>query len=500
VSTALGTRDTALARDWKPFVGGRFLTGATTRDLFDPATAEKICQVQESSGEQVEEAIAAARKAFDDGPWPRTSALERAKVLFQLADLIDKHADELSRVETLNAGKPIRESRFDVSDAATCLRYYAGLITKPLGQTMDVPAQAVAQVVREPIGVCGQIIPWNYPLQMAVWKIAPALGAGNTVVLKPSECTPLTALILAELLEQLDLPPGTVNIVTGDGAVGQVIAASPLVDKIAFTGSGRTGRAVAQAALGNLKKVTLELGGKSPMIVFKDFDVDVAVDYALYAIYCHAGQVCSAGSRFLVEEAIFDEFLHKFVQRSQTINIGPGINEDTEMGPLISESHKRRVLDYVGVGQAEGARMVLGGDAPEGSKYGKGYFVNPTIFAEPHVDMRIVQEEIFGPVSTVERFAGEPDAIRLANSTRYGLAAAVFTNDSRRAYSVARAVKAGVAWINGFHSCFNECPFGGYKESGWGRECGTYGLEAYTEIKLISLNMDRKPINWISPK
>jgi len=423
-------------------------------------------------------------------------APERARVLLKLADIIDRRLEELATIETLNAGKPLRESRFDIADGANCFRYYAGLIGKPLGQTVAVPAAAVSQTVREPIGVCGQIIPWNYPFQMAAWKLAPALAAGNTCVLKPSEYTPLTAVLLGEMLNEL-LPPGVVNIVLGDGpSAGLPIAQSNLVDKIAFTGSARTGRLVAQAALGNLKKVSLELGGKSPMLVFPDFDIDTAVDYALFAIFCHAGQVCSAGSRFIVEKSIYDQFLSKFIERSKKISVGPGLDQETEMGPLVSAVQLGRVLDYIEVGKNEGARLALGGNRPSGSKYKSGYYVNPTIFADVTPSMRIVQEEIFGPVAVVERFSDEKEAIALANGTPYGLAAAVFTSDVTRAYRVINAIKAGVTWINGFHSCYNESPFGGYKESGWGRECGTYGLEAYTEVKQISLNLDPRPVNW----
>lgn len=500
MSSTLQSPKSKLDRQWRSYINGRFHASNRSRTLLNPADGQTLCHVSEATSQQVQEAILSARNAFDNGPWPRLSAQERSQFLHRFANEIEERADELSTVETLNAGKPLRESRFDVSDASSCLRYYAGLITKPLGQTVDVPAPSSTSIVREPIGVCGQIIPWNYPIQMAVWKLAPALAAGNTCVLKPSEFTPLTALMLAEILHELDLPPGTVNIVLGDGpSAGFPIAESSLVDKIAFTGSGKTGRLVAQAALGNLKKVTLELGGKSPMIVFDDVDIDTAVDYALYAIFCHAGQVCSAGSRFIVHSRIYDQFVSKFVDRSKKIKVGPGLDSQTEMGPLVSEQHRNRVLEYIEIGKREGANLVVGGETLTGGHFQNGYYVAPTIFTDVRPEMRIVQEEIFGPVAVVERFSSEEEALELANGTRYGLAGAVFTRDITRAYRAIKALRAGVTWINGFHSCYNECPFGGYKESGWGRECGTYGLDAYTEVKQININLDPSPINWFRP-
>lgn len=487
-------------RKWQLFIDGKFEDGASERTLYNPATGKVLCKVAEAGNAHVEKAIKAARKAFDHGPWPRMTALERAQFLFKLADKIDEHADELAQLETLNGGKPLREAKYDMADAANCFRYYAGLITKPTGQTMNVPAPSVTMVVREPIGVCGQIIPWNYPLLMAAWKLAPALAAGNTCILKPSELTPLTAVRLAELLRDLALPDGVVNVILGDGpTAGHPIAESHLVDKVAFTGSVKTGKAVAQAALGNLKKVTLELGGKSPMVVFSDFDIDVAVDYALFAIYCNSGQVCSAGSRFIVEDAVHDKFVSKFVERCKKIKVGPGFDEETEMGPIVSEGQLKRVLDYIEVGKKEGATLVVGGDQPTGAKYENGYYVNPTLFTNTKPAMKIVQEEIFGPVAVVQRFKTEDEAVQLANGTDFGLAGAVFTTDVTRAYRVIKSIRAGITWINGYHNTYNECPWGGYKQSGWGRELGTYGLDAYTEVKQINLNLDPQAIGWFQP-
>ncbi|MBX9687112.1 MAG: aldehyde dehydrogenase family protein, partial [Candidatus Obscuribacterales bacterium] len=454
-------------RKWQLFIDGKFEDGESERSLVNPANGAVLCKVAEASGKQVEKAIQAARKAFDKGPWPRLTAHERALYLNKLADKIDEHADELAEIEVLNGGKPLREAKYDMADAANCFRYYAGLITKPSGQTVEVPAASVTQIVREPIGVCGQIIPWNYPLLMAAWKLAPALAAGNTCVLKPSEFTPLTAVRLAELIKEVEIPDGVVNIVLGAGpTVGLPIAESHQVDKIAFTGSVRTGKAVAQAALGNLKKVTLELGGKSPMLVFSDVNIDTAVDYAMFAIFCNSGQVCSAGSRFLVEESVYDEFVKKFVERSKKIRVGPGLDESSEMGPLVSEVQMKRVKEYIELGKKEGAKLELGGDSPQGKQYEAGFYVNPTIFTNVKPEMTIVKEEIFGPVAVVQKFKSEDEAVEMANDSPYGLAGAVFTNDVTRAYRVIKALRAGITWINGYHFTYNECPWGGYKQSG----------------------------------
>ncbi|HNM51281.1 MAG TPA: aldehyde dehydrogenase family protein, partial [Candidatus Obscuribacter sp.] len=478
-------------RKWQLFIDGKFVDGASERTLVNPADGKPLTKVAEAGPKQVEEAIKAARTAFDKGPWPRMAALERANMLFKIADIIDKNAEELAELETLNGGKPLREAQYDIADTANCFRYYAGLITKPTGTTVDVPAPSVTSIVREPIGVCGQIVPWNYPLLMAAWKLAPALAAGNTCVLKPSEYTPLTAIRLAELLKEVDLPDGVVNIVLGDGPkVGQPIAESKLVDKIAFTGSVKTGKIIAQAALSNLKKVTLELGGKSPMIVFSDFDLDTAVDYALFAIYCNSGQVCSAGSRMIVEESIYDDFVAKMAERAKKIRVGPGLEEDTEMGPLVSEPQMKRVLEYIEIGKKEGAKLITGGERLKGDKYGNGFYISPTIFSNVKPSMRIVQEEIFGPVVVVQKFKSEEEAVELANDSDYGLAGAVFTKDITRAHKVVKQLKAGITWVNAYHNTYTECPWGGYKQSGWGRELGTFGLEAYTEIKQVNINLD----------
>jgi betaine-aldehyde dehydrogenase len=469
------------------------------RKLINPASGEVSAVVAEGTKEDAERAIRAARRAFDEGVWPQTSALDRAKLLFKLADKIDEHFTELSHLETLNNGKPLRETEYDVTDAANCFRYYAGLATKPHGQAFDVPAPSQTFVVREPIGVCGQIIPWNYPLLMAAWKLAPALAAGNVCILKPSELTPLTALRLATLVEEVEFPSGVVQIVLGAGpVVGQHIAESHLVDKIAFTGGTKTGRAIMQAATGNLKKVTLELGGKSPNVVFADADFDTAVDYALFGIYANAGQVCSAGSRLIVEESLHDRLIAKIVERAGKIRVGDGFDPNTEMGPIISRAHQEKVEAYIQLGKQEGAVLACGGKRLAGDLGEKGNFVMPTVFTNTRRDMRIVQEEIFGPVLAVQTFTDEADAVRLANDTVYGLAAAVFTNDIAKAHRVIRKLRAGITWINTYHPTYNEAPWGGYKQSGIGRELGTYGYEAYTEVKQINVNLAVEPSGWFS--
>ncbi|HLW37686.1 MAG TPA: aldehyde dehydrogenase family protein [Candidatus Eremiobacteraceae bacterium] len=483
------------------FVDGKWTAASDngTRELVNPANGEMICRVAEGAVQDAERAIKAAHHAFYKGTWGETPALDRAKLLFKLADKIDEHATELARLETLNNGKPLRETEFDVTDAANCFRYYAGLATKPQGQTFDVAAPSQTLVVREPIGVCGQIIPWNYPLLMAAWKLAPALAAGNTCILKPAELTPLTALRLATFIEEVGFPNGVVNILLGAGpVVGHALAASDLVDKIAFTGGTKTGRAIMQAATGNLKKISLELGGKSPNIVFADADFETAVDYALFGIFANAGQVCSAGSRLLVQDSIHDKFVAKVVERAKKIRVGDGFDPQTEMGPIISRSQEEKVEAYIKLGVEEGAKLECGGHRLPGKPFENGNFIEPTIFTNTKPGMRIVQEEIFGPVLVVQKFGDEAQAIELANDTIYGLAGGVFTNDVAKAHRVIRKLRAGITWINTYHPTYNEAPWGGYKQSGIGRELGTYGYEAYTEVKQINVNLAVEPSGWFS--
>jgi betaine-aldehyde dehydrogenase len=480
------------------FLGGAFAAASDggTRDLIDPATDDVYASVAEATAADAARAIAIARRAFDEGPWPETFALDRARLLNKLADAIDANAEDLAAMETLGCGKPLREAAYDVADAANCFRYYAGLATKPHGQTFDVPAPSQSFTVREPIGVCGQIVPWNYPLLMSVWKLAPALAAGNVCILKPSELTPLSALWLAKIAIDAGLPEGVLSVLPGAGpVVGAALAESMLVDKIAFTGSVPTGQTIMRAAACNVKKISLELGGKSPNIVFADADWATAVDYALFGIYANSGQVCSAGSRLIVQRAIADKFVAELVRRAGKIVVGDGFSPNTEMGPLVSARQRDRVEEYIRIGRDEGATLACGGGRPPGLGE-RGNFVEPTIFTDTKPAMRIVREEIFGPVLAVQTFDDEADAIRLANDSPYGLAGAVFTSDAARAHRVIRKLRAGITWINAYHPTYNEAPWGGYKQSGIGRELGTYGFDAYTEVKQINVNLAVEPSGW----
>ncbi|MFI5360831.1 MAG: aldehyde dehydrogenase family protein [Elusimicrobiota bacterium] len=480
-------------------IGGKFVPAANgaTREIFDPASGESLGFVPESSREDVKRAILAAREAFDRGPWRKTSALERGKLLLKIGDLIRAEAKSLAELEVRNMGKPLAEAEYDVADAANCFEFYGGLATKIHGETMSVPANSLSFVLREPVGVCGQIIPWNYPLLMAAWKMAPALAAGCTLVLKPSELTPLTALALARLIAAAGVPPGVVNIVTGPGAgAGEELAESPLVDKVAFTGGTVTGRKIATAATGNLKKVTLELGGKNPNVVFADADFEAAVDGALFAAFANQGEVCSAGSRLLVERKIHKKLVAAMLAKIPRIKLGHGLTPGVKMGPLVSAAHRDKVEGYIKVGVAEGAKLVCGGGRPKGAEFAKGNFVEPTIFDDVSASMRVAREEIFGPVLSVIPFDSEEEAVRLANDTEYGLAAAVWTQNITKGLRVIRELRAGITWINTYHPTYNEMPWGGYKQSGTGRELGLYGIQAYLETKQVNVNLDEAPIGW----
>lgn len=481
------------------YINGRFVPARAgrTREYLNPATNEVLGVAAESDASDVEAAIAAARQAFDDGPWPTTPAAERAARLFKLADLIETHAEELAKLDTLNNGKPLREARYDAADAAGCFRYYAGLATKPQGQTYEVgDPNIVSETVREPIGVCGQIIPWNYPLLMAAWKLAPGLAAGNCCILKPSELTPASAVRLFELIDAVGFPPGVAQLVLGAGdPVGVALAESHAVDKIAFTGGTATGRKIMTAATGNLKKISLELGGKSPNIIFADADPEAALEFAMFGIFAGQGEVCSAGSRLILERSMAGDFLPRLAEACGRIVVGDGLDEETEMGPLISRAHQRKVLDYIAAGRAEGAELLCGGGVYEDER-ARGNFVQPTVFTQTTPGMKIVREEIFGPVLAVQLFDSEDEAVKLANDTIYGLAGGVFTSDGAKARRVIRRLRAGITWINTYHPTFNEAPWGGYKQSGIGRELGTYGYEAYTEVKQINTNLAPGRLGW----
>lgn len=481
------------------FINGEWTTAraGTTRDIINPANSELLARVPEAGPADIDDAVAAARRAFDSGPWRSITALDRGKLLFKLADLIRQKSDYLAELDTLNNGKPLVESKFDVTDAANCFEYYGGLATKIHGESLTVPANSFSFVVKEPIGVVGQIIPWNYPLLMAAWKLAPALAAGNCCVLKPSELTPLSALELAAMIKEAGFPDGVVNIVTGGGSpAGQALTEHPGVDKLVFTGGTVTGRKVMTAACVDLKRVSLELGGKSPNIVFVDADFEAAVDGALFAIFVNSGQVCSAGSRLIIDESIHDRFIQAVVEKTKRIKLGPGIDPETKMGPLVSETQRARVEGYVEIGKKSAAKLLIGGGRPGDKKFEKGFFVEPTIFDNVDNKSEIAQKEIFGPVLCVIPFKSEDEAIAIANDSPYGLAGAVWSTNVTRALRVIKQLRAGITWINTYHPTYNEAPWGGYKQSGFGRELGTYGLEEYLEIKQININLDEAPIAW----
>lgn len=484
----------------KMFIKGAWVNANSgkTREIINPYNQETIAMAAEGNADDAQLAIAAAREAFDHGEWRHTPSYERGKKVHHIAELIERDKEELAELETLDTGKTIVESRADMEDIAEVFRYFAGLADKDGGEIIHSPIpNSHSKVVREPVGVCGQITPWNYPLLQAAWKIAPALAAGNTIVIKPSEITPLTTVKVTELMEEVGFPKGVVNLVLGEGgAVGNELATSDDVDLISFTGGIVTGKKIMQAASGNVKKIALELGGKNPNIVFADADFETALDQAMNAVFFHAGQVCSAGSRLLVEDSLYDRFVEALAERTKRIKLGNGFEDETQSGPLISAEHRAKVENYVEIGRQEGATVLVGGSRPDDPELQDGFFYLPTIFTDCHSKMRIVQEEVFGPVLTVERFNGEKEAARLANDTIYGLAGAVWTTDGDKAERVASELRMGTVWINDFHPYFAQAPWGGYKQSGIGRELGKPGLEEYTETKHIYRNLKPEPLNW----
>jgi len=464
-------------------------------DVFDPATGEVLARVPDGGPEDVDHAVAAARRAFEGG-WRDATAQERGRVLFRLAEAVRREAPRLAELETRNSGKPIVESEFDIADVATCFEYYGGLATKLHGEVLPVPDNAISMALREPLGVAGQIIPWNYPLLMAAWKLAPAICAGCAMVIKPAEQTPLTLLELGRLFEECGLPKGVVNVVTGFGeTAGAPLVAHPGVDKIAFTGSVEVGKAVMRSAADTLKKVGLELGGKSPNIFFADADFESAVDGALFGVFINQGEVCSAGSRVLVQRPIYRKMLDAMVAKAKTIKLGNGLDRATKMGPLVSKEHLARVLRYQEVGKGE-AKVAVGGGRPSGAGLDRGWFVEPTIFYDVDNQARIAREEIFGPVMSVIPFDDEDEALRLANDTPYGLAAAVWSRDVFRCFRMVKRLQAGIVWVNHMQPTYVEAPWGGYKMSGIGRELGPWGAEEYLQIKQVHINLNEQPIGW----
>ncbi|KRT66465.1 MAG: glycine betaine aldehyde dehydrogenase [Candidatus Dadabacteria bacterium CSP1-2] len=487
-------------KKYKMFVDGKWVSSHTgeTWNVINPANQEVIATVPLADEEDARMAIMAARRAFDKGPWRKMSQVERGKLLFALARAIRDQAEELAQLETLNSGKPIRESRMDMSDAADCFEFYGGLADKINGDIVPVPDPNIfAMVLREPVGVVGQIIPWNYPLLMAAWKLAPALATGNCCVLKPAEITPLTALELAKLIKEVGFPDGVVNIINGLGPVaGMELAKNEYVDKIAFTGSTEVGKQLMIAAAGNVKKISLELGGKSPMIVFEDADFPLAVEWVQFGIFVNQGEVCSATSRLYLHDKIHDRFVEELTKKAKRIKIGNPLEEATEMGPIASEKQLNKVMHYIELGKKEGAEIAYGGKRLQNGELKKGFYVSPTIFTNVKNNMKVVQDEIFGPVLTVMKFREEDEAIELANQTRYGLAAGVFTRDINRAFRITKELRAGILWVNSSQPCFNQLPWGGYKQSGIGRELGRYAVEEYTQLKQVTINLNESPLGW----
>lgn len=457
-----------------------------TFDTLNPATGEVIAKVAEGSAKDVDKAVKSARRALESGPWGKMDAADRGRLLFKLADLVEKNAEDLAVLESLNCGKTITDSRGDMQGAVNTLRYYAGWADKVEGRTVPVRGPFLSYTLRQPVGVVGQIIPWNFPLLMLAWKWGPALACGNTVVMKPAEQTPLTALRMGELAMEAGFPAGVVNLINGFGeTAGDAIVVHPDIDKVAFTGHVDTAKIISKRAADSLKRLTFELGGKSPNVIFADADLNQAVDGAFHAIYFHGGQCCTAGSRLFVEDKIHDAFLEKFVAKAKVRKVGDQMDPATEQGPQVSREQQEKILHYCDVGQKEGAKLVLGG-----KKRGeKGFFVEPTVFDNVQDTMTIAKDEIFGPVVSVLPFKGTDEIIERANRTYYGLAAAVFTKNIDKAHLFAKGVKAGTVWVNCYHIVDTTTPFGGFKMSGIGRENGEAALEHYTETKTVTIKL-----------
>src|SRR5437899_7387193 len=472
-------------------IGGQWIDGSKKFDTINPATGEVLTQIVEASAEDVDRAVAAARRAFEDrsGPWRKFSASERGRLIWRLADLVEKNIDELAELETLDNGKPIFESRYvDMPMVVDVLRYYAGWATKTYGETVNTTETAFTYTLREPVGVVGMVVPWNFPLLLASWKAGPALACGNTIVWKPASLTPLTTLRFGELAVEAGVPAGVLNIVTGSAEVGRAIVRHPGIDKIAFTGSTAVGKEIMRSAADTMKRVTLELGGKSPNIVFADSDIDNAVKGAITGIFYGKGEVCNAGSRLFVESKVQDEFLEKLVARAKKMQPADPLDPKTRLGAIVSQEQMQTVLSYVETGKREGAKLIAGGNRVSVDG-GKGFFLEPTIFSDVTNDMKIAQEEIFGPVLATLSFDDIDQVIDLANRNQYGLAAAVWTRDIKKAHTVSRQLRAGTVWINTYGLMDAALPFGGYKSSGFGRELGMHAIEHYTELKTVWLKL-----------
>ncbi len=483
-STSVITGKLLINNEWRAGSAGR------TIDVINPATEETIAAVASAERDDLDRAVAAARAALD-GPWGRMSARERGLLIWKMADALLERADEIARLETLHNGKPIFESRqIEIPASAECLRYYAGWADKIHGETIPVKGNYLTYTLREPVGVVAAIVPWNFPLLLTTWKVGPALACGNTVIIKPASQTPLTALALGEIAIEAGLPPGVLNVLTGSGAtLGRQIVEHPGIDKIAFTGDTSTGREIMRGSADSLKRITLELGGKSANIVLPDADLEAAVRGATTGIFYGKGEVCAAGSRLLVDRSIRDEFVGKVAARAQKMTPGDPLNPKTRLGAIASKSQLDRVLHYIEIGKQEGASLVAGGRRADIGT-GKGFFLEPTVFAHVTPEMTIAREEIFGPVLAAIEFADVDEAIARANASGYGLAAAVWTKDIKKAHYVARRLQAGTVWVNTYNVYDTAAPFGGYKQSGFGRELGAHALEHYTQVKSVFVDLN----------
>ena len=486
----------------KMFIDGSWVegSGGKSAPTYNPANGEILAMMTEGTEEDVKKAVAAAKKSFyETREWRDMDAQVRSDMILKIADAIEAEKDVFAKLDCLDLGKPLREAEADVDDAIHCFRYYAGAMKTPCGGYYEVNegfGKMHTYTIHEPVGVCGLITPWNYPLLMGVWKLAPALAAGNSVVFKPSSNCVLSSVHLFEIFEKVGLPKGCANLVLGPGSVvGNTLAESEDVDMITFTGSTEVGQSIMRAAAGNIKKIGLELGGKSPNVIFADADLDGAVEWAMIGIFLNQGEVCAAGSRIIIEKSIKERFLEKLIKKTKAMTIGDPM-KNPDIGPLVTEGHMKKVLDYIDKGVAEGAKLVCGGKRYTEGECANGYYVLPTIFDGCTSDMTIVKEEIFGPVVTIQTFETEQEAIDLANETEYGLAGAVFTTDGARALRVIREIRAGITWINCYNPTYNEAPWGGYKRSGIGRELGIHGLEEYQEVKQININLNPGTVGW----
>lgn len=484
------------------YIDGEWTEGTSGRIFksINPANGETLAEIAESSIEDTRKAVAAAKKSFyETREWRDMDAQARGDIILKIADGIDARRAEIARIESMDMGKPLRESECDVDDAIHCFRYYAQLIRTPEGGCYEVNkgfGEMHSYTVHEPVGVCALITPWNYPLLMGVWKLAPSIAAGNSIVFKPASNCVLSSIILFQIFEAAGLPKGTANLVLGPGGtIGNELASNEDVDMIAFTGSTVVGQSIMRQAAGNVKKIGLELGGKSPNVIFADADLEGAVEWAMIGIFMNQGAICSAGSRILVEESFHDEFVKRLTERANAMTIGDPLN-NPDIGAIVSEKQMNTILDYCRKGKDEGAACLCGGERYTEGECAKGYFIRPTIFDHCTDDMTIVKEEIFGPVVTVQTFRTEEEAVRMANNTKYGLAGAVYTKDGARAMRVIKELRAGITWVNCYNPCFTEAPWGGYKMSGIGRELGVHGLEEYQEIKQININLHPGTVGW----